>query len=146
MLVTVPAGGGWVHLSLAFSISLFSAVEEATDGVRRFLLHSQRCFFSLSSALPPWLEGNMPGKHGDVAWHPALHCHKGQLLTERGRPFAYSSYKHSATSPWTCATATALVEWRQFFIQMKYALSRSRRMPNLNLSTLETSCKRLISQ
>lgn len=39
-----------------------------------------------------------------------------------------------------------VVEWRQFFIQMKYALSRSCQMPNLNLSTLETSCKGLISQ
>lgn len=86
MLVAVPAGGGWVHLSLALPISLFSAVEEATDGVRRFSLQSQRCFFSLSSALPPWLEGNVPGKHEDGARHPALHRRKGQLLTERGRP------------------------------------------------------------
>lgn len=39
-----------------------------------------------------------------------------------------------------------VVEWRQFFIQMKYALSRSCQMPNLNLSTLETSCKGLIFQ
>lgn len=36
MLVAVPAGGGWAHLSLALPVSLFSTVEKATDGVRRF--------------------------------------------------------------------------------------------------------------
>lgn len=66
----------------------------------KVLLWSQRCFFSLSSSLPPRPEGTAPGEHGDGARHPALHRHKGQLLTERGRPSASFSHKHSATSPW----------------------------------------------
>lgn len=69
MLVAVPAGGGWAHLSLALPVSLFSAVEKATDGVRRFCSGpSSASSVHQALSLPqPQPQGSMPGEHGDHA-------------------------------------------------------------------------------
>ena len=81
MLVAVPAGGGWAHLSLALPVSLLSAVEEATDGVRRF------CFFQ-SSSLPPRPDGKGPAErvHGSPARPPGPPPTQGSTVYRVGSP------------------------------------------------------------
>lgn len=77
MLAEPPAGGGGTCLCSPPAPS--SAPKEATDGVRRFRLQSQRCCFSLSRAL--FLPGRWGGALGSTP-----HRHEGQSLTERGSP------------------------------------------------------------
>lgn len=76
----------------------------------------------------------------------ALHDHKGQLLTERGRPAASLSRKHSAASLWMWAT-TASSLWSPGWVKTcLYAdetcpLKVSQAMPALKLSRVGASCR-----
>lgn len=115
MLVAVPAGGGWAHLSPALSVSLLCC-EGSDRWSPKVLVLSPLCFFRLSSSPLAWPDGTMPGEHGGPAGPQTLHSHKGQLLTERGRPVASLSHKHSAASLWMWAPTASALGWVKTFL------------------------------
>lgn len=139
MLVALPAGGGWAHLSLALPVSHSSTVEEATDGVRRFCSSpsaaSSVCpALSLPAAPRATCQGNM----GTAPSHPAatrVNCLQrgvappplsptNALLPPRGR----KQQLHLRFE--------VLAEWKHFLIQTKHALSRS--LSNASFEMIKT--------
>lgn len=129
MLVAVPAGGGWAHLSLALPISLFSTVEKATDGVRRFCsgpsAASSVCPALSRLGLKAPCQGNMgtaPGTQPSTAIR--VNC------LQRGVAPPPLSPTNTLLPPRGCKQQLhlcfeVLAERRHFFIQTKHALSRS---------------------
>lgn len=81
MLAAVPAGGGWAHLPLAFPVSLFNVMREATDGSLEILSMSWLWFFS-----PALTVRCVGGTWGTWLVTSPRHCHQGQYLTQRDRP------------------------------------------------------------
>lgn len=140
MLVAVPAGGGWAHLSLALPVSLFSTAEKATDGVRRFCSSPSTASSVCPALSRPGLrapcQGNMgtaPGTRPSTTTRvnclqrgiaPLPPSPTNTVLPPRGR----EQQLHLCFE--------VLAERRHFFIQTKHALSRS--LSNASFEIIKT--------
>lgn len=130
MLVALPAGGGWAHLSLALPVSLSSTVEKATDGVRRFCSGPS----SASSVCPARsLPGPRATCQGNMGTAPGTRPSTATRVNclQRGVAPPPLPPANTLLPPRGCKQQLhlrfeVLAERRQFFIQTKHALSRSR--------------------
>lgn len=144
MPVAVPAGGGLAHLSLALPISLFSAVEKATDGVRRFCSVPSAASSVCPALFSPRREGGVPGEHGDLARPTALHQPPGSTAyRERSPCVCLFLPPKTLLPPRGCKQQLhprfeVVAEWRHFFTLTKQGLSA------LKSSRQDASCKQLI--
>lgn len=133
MLAAVPAGGGWAHLSPTLPVSGSSPLWRRRQMESGGSLLSPRRASSVRSALAPSpdLRGTVPAEHGDGARHSALRHHRGQLLTERGRPVLISTANALLPPRGRLQQLQlcfgVLAEWRHFFIQNQtYPLVKDR--------------------
>lgn len=145
MLVAVPAGGGWAHLSLALPVSLSSAVEKATDGVRRFCsgpcAAPPVCPSLASSDARAASQGNMgtePGPRPSLA--AGVNCLQRGVAPPPPRPQTLCCLLVDVSKNYISTLMSWLSEGIFLFRQNMPSQGLSR-MAALKLSGLEATCQ-----
>lgn len=119
-------GGRWAHLSLPLTVSLISTWEKATDGVRRFSLQSQRCFFSMSGSL--FLSHLRATCQGSTGTRASPVPPPGSNAYRERSPLCLFQLQILCYLPMDVRTNYSLaLKWRNFFVQTNHALSQELR-------------------
>jgi len=130
MLVAEPAGGGWAHLSPALPFSLFSTVEEATDGVRRFCSGPSAASSICPAPSRPDLKAPCQGRP-----IPNLPPPQGSTVYREGSPPTPASPTNTVLPPGGRKQQLHLCFWSPGLAAESISLHRQS-MPSQGLSTM----------